>query len=263
MPNVQLTRLRSQIKALMNHYTDADLFRDSLLSILNMYSQRDNPKKFGLYMDFGIPSMNVPNIVLTELNSIFEQAARDYPDKSLKHSETLGNMEYLETKLLSFSILISLPSSCKEEIFTRLRKMIHDDNTEALNEKFLGCLEENPVIMLSENWLNLIEDWLLSENLQTRKIGMSALTRLIKNKNFDYFPKVFAILTPLFSRPSIEVRQDLMELLKEMIIRTEPETASFLISIAKLHANDENRVFIRRCLPLFNQNLQNEIKGAL
>ena len=118
-------------------------------------------------------------------------------------------------------------------------------------------------IMLSEKWLELIENWLLSENLQTKKIGVSALTRLIQNKKFDYFPKIFRLLTPLFSEPKIEIRHDLMEIVTAMISRTEPETASFLISIAKLHANDENRVFIRKCLPLFNTNLQDEIKDAL
>ena len=263
MSNVQLPRLQSQIKALMNHFTEEDIFRDSLLSLLNIYSQKKSSQKLRFDRKFSVPSFQIPSIVLSELNSNFEQAARDYPNVSFKHSEVLGNMDFPETKLLAFTLLMALPSSYHDEVFERLPKIIHQDNAEELNEKFLDCLEENPAIMLSEKWLELIENWLLSENLQTKKIGVSALTRLIQNKKFDYFPKIFRLLTPLFSEPKIEIRHDLMEIVTAMISRTEPETASFLISIAKLHANDENRVFIRKCLPLFNTNLQDEIKDAL
>jgi len=234
MSNVQLPRLQSQIKALMNHFTEEDIFRDSLLSLLNIYSQKKRSQKLRFDRKFSVPSFQIPSIVLSELNSNFEQAARDYPNVSFKHSEVLGNMDFPETKLLAFTLLMALPSSYHDEVFERLPKIIHQDNAEELNEKFLDCLEENPAIM-----------------------------RLIQNKKFDYFPKIFRLLTPLFSEPKIEIRHALMEIVTAMISRTEPETASFLISIAKLHANDENRVFIRKCLPLFNTNLQDEIKDAL
>lgn len=262
MPNVQLAHLQSQIKALMNHYADEKIFRDSLFSLLNLYSQKENSQNSGLFGGVGIPSLNIPAIVLSELNAIFEQAAQEYPEVTFKNSEVLAKMDFLETKMLSFSLLLSLPSSYQKEVFNNLRNLIHEGNSEALNEMFLDCLEENTDIMLSEKWLNLIEEWLQSENLTTKKIGLSALTRVIQNKDFDYFPKVFTILTPLFSEPTIEIRHDLIQIVREMISRTEQETASFLISIAKLHANNENRVFIRKCLPLFSLSLQNEMKNA-
>jgi len=54
-----------------------------------------------------------------------------------------------------------------------------------------------------------------------------------------------------------------LNIIQELILLSEAETASFLIMTGKLFPDDENLKFLRKCIPLFDDFFQKEIRSAL
>jgi hypothetical protein len=71
------------------------------------------------------------------------------------------------------------------------------------------------------------------------------------------------LITPLYSQPDIAMQRNLTELTRWLIERSEPETASFLISMVEVNRKPAVSALVRKLMPLFDEYYQADIRKAV
>jgi hypothetical protein len=263
MPPVQLSRLRPQVNALMSHYGDETRFIRTLQLILEKYSEKQNPTNAWLRVDPGIPAYFIPPVVMNELESALEVLAKTRPQACVPLAEAMWRLPQFEPKKLAVFLLARLGGDYKEEFIRHVRDWYPAGISEALVGEIIRQSSLRLEIVSSREWLNLLGTWLLSEDKRTQKIGLRAVQNLLDNRAFQNLPVVFTLVTPLYSDPRITVQKDLTELTRKLIERSQPETASFLISMVEINQKESVAALVRKLLPLFDPFYQAEIKQAV
>ncbi len=266
MPPVQLSRLRPQVNALMSHYEDEALFRKTLLLILEQYSEKGGSAGRRLRRDPALPAYNVPPVVLSEIESTLERLARLQPAASARLADTLWAIQSYEPKKLAIFLLARLPAEHEEEFISRIRLWFEQgrpDLHESLAAEFIEQSSHKLEIISSPAWLDLLRAWIASEDKRLQQIGMRAAGDLAANRAFQNLPLVFDLVAPLYSQPSITLQKDLTELTRRLIERSQPETASFLISMSDLNQKPAVSALVRKLLPLFDEFYREEIRKAV
>jgi hypothetical protein len=263
MPPVQLSRLRPQVNALMSHYGDETRFIRTLQLILEKYSEKQNPTNAWLRVDPGIPTYFSSPVVMNELESALELLAKTRPQNCVPLAEAMWRLPQYEPKKLAVFLLSRLGGEYREEFIQHVRDWYAAGISEALVGEIIQQSSQRLEIVSSREWLNLLESWLLSEDKRTQKIGMRAMQNLLDNHGFHNLPVVFTMITPLYSDPRITVQKDLVELTRKLIERSQPETASFLISMVELNQKESVSALVRKLMPLFDAYYQEEIRGVV
>lgn len=262
MGSVLLTRLRSQINAVVNHFDASDEFCRSLLALLAMY--QDETPKSGRWIEQSsdITATNVPASVLSELDSHLSLLAKEKPDAALANADHLWASSQYEAKHIAITLIANLGSGYRTQTIERIQQWAKPDLYPALLDDILQAFENKPDTILETEWVDSLSIWLQSQDDDLMRLGIRALNRTIK-MNYENLPKVFTILTPIIQEPRIAIQKDLIDLISSLIAQSEAETASFLIMVALLHPRADFLAFIRKILPLFDPYFQNEIKSSL
>ena len=263
MPPVQLSRLRPQVNALMSHYGDEARFIKTLQLIFEQYTEKQNPTNAWMRIDPGIPAYFVSPVVMKELESAMELLARTQPQACVPLAEAMWRLPQYEPKKLAVFLLARMSGEYREEFIRHVRDWYTAGISEALVGEIIQQSSLRLEILTSREWLNLLESWLLSEDRRTQKIGLRAVQNLLDNRAFQNLPVVFTLVTPLYSDPRITVQKDLTELTRKLVERSQPETASFLISMVELNQKESVAALVRKLLPLFDPFYQTEIKQAV
>jgi len=263
MPPVQLSRLRPQVNALMSHYGDEACFIKTLRLIFEQYTEKQNPTNAWMRIDPGIPAYFTSPVVMNELESALEVLAKTRPQACIPLAEAMWQMTQYEPKKLAVFLLAHLGGDYREEFIRHVRDWYTAGISEALVGEIIQQSSLRLEILSSREWLNLLESWLLSEDKRTQKIGLRAVQNMMDNRAFQNLPVVFTLITPLYSDPRITLQKDLTELTRKLAERSQPETASFLISMIELNQKDSVAALVRKLLPLFDPFYQAEIKQAV
>ncbi len=266
MPPVQLSRLRPQVNALMAHYEDEALFRKTLLLILEGYSEKGGSAGRRLRRDPELLAYNVPPVVISELEAGLETLARLQPDACARLADTLWSIPAYEPKKLAIFLLARLPAFHREEFIARIRQWFGGGlagMNEALTAEFIAQSRRKLEIVASPAWLDLLRAWIASDDKRLQRIGMQAAGDLAANRDFQNLPVVFDLVAPLYSQPRITLQKDLAGLTRRLIERSQPETASFLISMVKLTHKPPVSALVRKLLPLFDEYYREEIRKAV
>jgi hypothetical protein len=112
-------------------------------------------------------------------------------------------------------------------------------------------------------YLNFLNDWLLSTRPASQKTGLHALVVLVKDRDFQDLPTLFSMITPLCQAAPTGLHADLVEVIKALARRSEVETAYFLRQILTLSSNPNTARLVRRLIPEFNPELQASLRKVL
>jgi hypothetical protein len=260
MPPVQLSRLRPQVNALMSHYEDGVLFGKTLLLIFENYSEKPSIRA---QFDPELPVYNVPPVVLNELESDLETLAKIQPAQSVHLADIMWAQGKYESRKLAIYLLAHLPADYQEEFISRIQRWFEQGMSESLTTEFIAQSSQKLEIITSRAWFDLLRTWIASEDKRLQKIGMQAAGNLAANRSFQNLPLVFDLIAPLYSQPRITLQKDLTELTRRLIERSQPETASFLISMVELNQKSAVSALVRKLLPLFDEYYQIEIRKSV
>jgi hypothetical protein len=272
MPPVQLARLRPQVNALMSHYEDQALFSRTLLLILEKYSEKfsQRPGSPGARapqrLDPELPAYNVPPVVLNELESALEALAKLQPQQSACLADVMWAQPSYESKKLAIFLLARLPAGYQGEFIARIQRWFAGgipNISQSLIAEFIQQSSQKLEIISSRAWLALLRAWIASEDKRLQQIGMQAAGDLAANRAFQNLPLVFELAAPLYSQPKITLQKDLAALTRRLIERSQPETASFLISLVELSQKPAVSALVRKLLPLFDEYYREEIRKAV
>lgn len=263
MPSVQLERLRPQINAITSQYANSELFSKSLLALLKSYGGEIDESSSQISPYSIIPRMNIPQVVLNQLEISLKHLAKIFPNQTKIIIEKLWEQNYFETKKIAIVLLSNLPVEENNYYFEKIEAWVDEDIEQPIIN---GIFENtNKVTGMSQNpqWMHLIETWLGSKNERMQKIGLIALTNRIRLDTQKNLPTVFRLVEPLFSNPHVSINNDLLNLIGSFISASEPEVAAFLIHLTAIYPKPEIYSFIRKCLPLFDPYFASEIKKVL
>lgn len=262
MPSVQLTRLRSQINALALHFENCNLFSNSLLTLLKLYSDKQIKNIEWYENKSSIKLLNVPDSVITELDAKLGLLAKEKPDSALENADLLWKSDQYEVKRSAISLLSNLDKPHQNDTIERIRAWINPELDKRIMADILKAFEYKSDILLDEEWVRSLSKWLASQDYEMQRLGLRALSQTVKMK-YKNLPQIFNILSPVIQNPRIAIQKDLVELIKILADQSEAETASFLIMCGTLYPNADVKAFIRKSLSLFDLYFQTEIKTAL
>ena len=262
MPLVQLSRLRSQLNALEAHFSNPEMFRNSLISLFVVYENKKASTNIWLRKISLFSTYNVPESVMSELESRLEVLARLNPDLALINADILWKIPYFEPKKAAIALISNLTDLYDNEFLQRIQNWLSVELEESLIKALVAAVETRSDLMQDKLWLGFINKWLNSKELQDIKLGLHLLNRTISH-GYHNLPNIFSILTPLINKPPLSIQKDLVNLIQELILLSEAETASFLIMTGKLFPDDDNLKFLRKCVPLFDGFFQKEIRDSL
>jgi len=262
MPLVQLSRLKPQLNALEAHFSNPEMFRDSLISLFLVYENKKSSTNIWLRKNSQFSTYNVPESVLSELESRLEVLARLNPDLALINADNLWKIPYYEPKKAAIELISNLTDAYDNEFLQRIQNWLSVELEETLIKALMAAVETKSDLMQTNQWLDFNKKWLNSRELQDIKLGLHLLNRTLSH-GYHNLPMIFSVLTPLINKPPLAIQKALVNVIQELLILSEAETASFLIMTGKLFPEDENLKFLRKCIPLFDGFFQKEIRDAL
>ena len=262
MPLVQLSRLRSQLNALAAHFNDPKVFQASLTSLFLMYENKESTTNIWLRKSSRLTLYSVPESVMSELESRIAVLSRMMPESALVNADALWEMPFYESKITAITMVSNLEDTYQNEFFRRVQLWLSDNLEEVLIKDFLAVVEEKPAILHNQLWLDMIKSWLDSKDTNVIKLGLQALNRTLSHK-YQNLPAIFSLLTPLVRNPQLVLQKELIGVIQALILLSEAETASFLMMVGELYPKDDVLIFLRKCLPLFDNFFQIEVRNAL
>jgi DNA alkylation repair enzyme len=263
MPSVQLERLRPQINAIITQYENSDMFTRSLISLLKSYGGDidRSPSQISAYSL--IPRLNVPQVVLNQLEISLKHLARTYPSQTKSIVEKLWEQQYFEPKKIALILLSNLHTQEKDFYFEKINIWVDADIEGPIIDVILENAIKNKDIYASKQWLALIEKWLYSKISRLRKIGLTAIADLMDAETYHNLPAIFHLIEPMLSKPHVSINKDLTTLIHSLIRASQPETAAFLIHLSIMYPKPEVYALIRKCLSFFDQYYSSEVSKRL
>jgi len=263
MPSVQLERLRPQIYAIITQYENSDMFTRSLISLLKSYSGDidHSPSQITAYSL--IPRLNVPQVVLNQLEISLKHLALTYPSQTKSIVEKLWEQRYFETKKIALILLSNLHTQEKDFYFEKINIWVDADIEGPIIDVILENAIKNKDIFESKQWFALVEEWLYSKINHLRKIGLTAIADLVDADTYHNLPAIFRLVEPMLSKPHVSINKDLIALIHSLIKASQPETAAFLIHLSVMYPEPEVYALIRKCIPLFDQYYASEVSNKL
>ncbi len=262
MPLVQLSRLRSQLNALEVHFKNPEMFRNSLISLFLVYENKKSSTNIWLKNNSLLSAYNIPESVMSELESRLEVLAQLDTNSALKNADNLWNLPFYEPKKAAISLVSNLPDSFDNEFLERIQNWLSVELGETLTKDLISTVETKAGLLQSSQWMEFIKKWLYSREPENIKLGLCLLNKTLSH-GYHNLPMIFSVLSPLLNKPPLIIHKELGKVIKGLISLSEAETASFLIMTSNLFQEGENLKFLRKCLPLFDNFFQKEIRSSL
>jgi hypothetical protein len=263
MSPVQIERLRPQINALAAQFESSEAFIASLDRLFESYREEIelSPNSFTAFAL--IPSLNIPEVVLNQLEIIINHKTPIFPEQSKEIAEAFWEKDFLEYKQTAIIMAIRIFSVDPGWFFEKSSQWIIEDTPQPVIDFLLSSISENSRILNHAGWGSIIEKWINSDSVRLQKVGLKALTEKAVQKDFQNLPGIFKIVESIFSNPTLALSNELQNFINKLIGKSEPEISAFLIHMHIMHPSPALAKFIRKCLPFFSTEFQVEIEKQL
>ena len=196
MPAIDLTKLREQVRELIDQSSNPDSFCRSLDFILQQYKNYTlrNEKK---YIGSDLPSYNTPSQVLSSITKELRKNVSKNPEIGIALATRLWNEDYFEAKLLATSLFGSLPPDTAISFLTEFPKI-----AVGIQEKFgiLNLLTDTfrkIRIDYPTQFNELITSLMRSSDTRYQSIGLKIITNMITDSENEELPTLFEVIDPL------------------------------------------------------------------
>lgn len=260
MAPTQLSRLRPQISALSSLFEHPQTYLTSLTVLLEQYRSEVEIASDGITPHSLIKKMNVPEVVISQLEISFNHLVPKFPQQAIEIAKEIWNREFLEYKRLSIQLLSRLPDDELHIYLDHLAHWVNNETEAPIISVILETARENSDLWHHPRWIELITDWISSDEIRLKKIGLRSITDLIQKENQFPPPDLIKKIKPAFSRPGISINTELMEMIKIMASLSLNETAAFLISLGVQDPDPETKKFLRKCAQFFPSTLAERIR---
>lgn len=264
MPAVQLAQLDQQINSLTRHFADPESFRDALESLLVRYADLTyKPGESVRQSTLLISSYRTAPIVMRKLEQRMGLLAVHNPELVLPAADLLWQAEESEMRRLAAVLVGNLPADYAGEVLQRMREWSVPGST----PMYFEMLYDLGTVMLrrtaAQKWLELIRTWLSDADLETNRLGVIAITKLVNDREFENLPAVYNAVSPLLEVTPDKLQYELRMLVTQLAHRSPTETAYFLRQAMGSHPTPTLIRLVRRILPEFPVETQDRLKNLL
>jgi hypothetical protein len=263
MPAVQLLRLKVQVDELVWKFTRPAEFVRGLNDVLDGYAEHAYRPGQNVAGRSLIPSYRTPALVMKHIQQQVIRPLGENPTAGLALADALWQDEYLEVRLLGVFLLGLAPLEPLQPVLGRLLAWARPTEDRTIQQALFsqGCAGLRR--SLPERWLEIIQEWLVTQEVSTRRMGLRALAALAAEGEFENLPALFAMLSPMTPVASGEVQVELEQALLALAKRSPVETGFFLRQVVSGAARQEAVQLIRRLVPAFPPEQQESLREAL
>lgn len=263
MPAIQLARLKIQVTELLTYFTAPDDFLREMHAMLDFYADRTRRSGQSGKPKPLIQAYGVPRQVMRRIESDLTPLVIADPESALLLADQLWLDAWYESRLLAIAVLGLLPPDPVDVIVDRLQTWGKGCRDDALLETLLDKGAAPIRTEFSDEYFGLVENWLSSRDLSSRKVGLRAMPALIQNPEFENLPALYRLLAPLVRESASALEMDLIHVVRALGERSPQETTFFLQQNLKAPHKSGLGVITRRSLDVFPPELEESLREIL
>jgi len=263
MPAIHLDRLEQQLNLIFNSDTSGVLFKENFLSLIETHSNLAYQAGHDLQRKSLTPKLHLPPILMHRVQLRLVSLSNKNPELAIDYAEQLWSVNTYETKLFAAIIIGNLSEVLKNEVTQRLLKW-GMETTDYEVHQLLFINGSKNIRQTNQNiWLESLLSWIESNDQNQIVIAISAIRALIHDPAFVNLPRIYKIITPLFTNTNRKVNAALQILINDLAEINPNETAHFLSGVLLRFPPKVTKQIIRKSLKLFPEKQQLFLRNSL
>lgn len=263
MPAIHIDRLIQQIHTIFDPESPAPIFCENFRSLLDVHANLAYRAGTEIQRKSSIPKLHLPPIVLQHLQLQFISLSQSKPELALEYADQLWLEESYEAKYFSAVILGALPIEYTINIIDHFIDWGSKTSDKEIHEILFKYGSQNIIKSNPNLWFEMIQNWVDSTNIQQAITAIYALQTLVNDPGFINLPKIFKIITPLFSMNNRKVTTGLTQLIEDLTLINPNETSHYLSNLLLSSSYSLPKQIIRKCLKFFPIEDQKKLRTAL
>lgn len=263
MPAIHIDRLIQQIQTIFEPESPAPIFCENFRSLVEAHANLAYRAGVEIQRKSFMPKLHLAPIVLHHLQLQFSKLARTKPELALEYADQLWLEDLHEARFFSAVILGTLPVAYNNEIIERFVAWGSKTSDIEIHQVLFKYGTQNIIQSSSTKWLDTIQGWVDSAIVAQAITAIYALQTLIKDPTFINLPKVFSILTPLFSMKNRKIISGLTLLVDDLALTNPIETSHYLSNLLLTSSSSTPKQIIRKSLKSFPLDEQKKLRTAL
>jgi len=248
---------------LAEHFNDPPAFVRSLHHLLDYYAERTSHSGQSGTPAPLLTAYKVRPPVLRMLLRELIPKVEDNPEEGLVMCDALWQEPVLEFRSLATMLLGQIPPACHNQIINRVKGWIKPELENFLIDELLT----NGLMRIRkgepQSIFYLIENWLGSENVFEKQLGLRALLPVIYDPDYENLPAYYRLINPLTRKIHPALRNDMVDVLIALAKRSPKETAYFLRQSLEISSGRDTSLLVRQTLPAFPTETQESLRSAL
>lgn len=263
MPAVNPSRLQLQIEEILEYFDNPQAFHRRLSDLFSLYANRTLQLGQSTEPRPMAPLYHLPQPLTRQLHMAIKPYIEKDPQTAIQCADELWEDAYLEVKQFAIYILGNVPVDEPSPIIDRLENWIEPD----LDDRLISDLLSTGTYKLQKNfpstWERLIESLLDQKDPKMVTLGIQGLIEGVKRTNFDNFPMVFRLISPIILNPQTANMEKLEDLIRTLIAQSPTETAFFLKQTLSLSQTTDTKRLIKRSLPLLPEKERQNLRSSI
>jgi len=249
MPAVQVERLAMQVEELEKSFEDPARFIRLLHKTMNYYADRTFRSGNTVSIRPVLSTYQIPPTILRHLIQHLSTKAQKIGRPTLAICDALWQEQIIEFHAIATHLLGQIPLAFSSVILQRVNDWAPGcRDTDVLMDLFyvsLAGVRKNEVTA----YLDLITKWINSSDVYLQRIACLALLPLVEDQNFENFPAIYSLLTPIARLMPQELSTEIADVVRILIRRSPSETLYFLRQVLLTSKNRKPEILIRFLLP--------------
>ncbi len=263
MPAIHIDRLIQQIHTIFDPESPAPIFGKNFRALMEVHANLAYRAGTEIQRKSSIPKLHLPPIVLQQIQLQLTSLAQSNPDLALEYADQLWLEDSYEAKYFSAVILGALPVEFTTNIIDRFIDWGSKTPDKEIHEILFKYGSQNIIKSNSSLWFEMIQNWVDSTSVPQAITAIYALQTLVNDPGFINLPKIFKIITPLFSINNRKILTGLTQLVEDLALSNPNETAHYLSNLLLITSDSSPKQIIRKCLKIFPIEEQNRLRTAL
>jgi hypothetical protein len=263
MPAIQIDRLVQQIKTIFEPESSGPIFRENFRSLLDVHANLAYQPGVEIQRKSLVPKLQLAPIVMHHLQQQFSALAKKKPELALEYADQLWLEDLYKARFFSAVILGSLPVVYNREIIERFVAWGSKTSDKEIHQVLFKYGTQTIKQSSATKWLDTIQTWVDSADVPQAITAIYALQSLINDPSFVNLPRVFRILTPLFSMNNRKITTGLTLLVNDLALTNPTETSHYLSNLLLSSSYPSPKQIIRKSLKSFPAEGQKNLRAAL
>lgn len=263
MAAVDINKLNEQCRLVSEQFGSPHSLVISLRLLFESYADRTYEISGIKQPSLKIPEYHLPPLVLRQLELILGKFCEENPLTTLELVDLLWGDPMMEPRQLAAGLLGKIPPDYFTEVTNRLIHWTAEEKDFRLTEYLASKGSVRIRNEAPEQWITILGEWMQSGELLKQNLALQSLLPLIHDRRFINLPEIFTLLTPHLRKVESKNIPTLQAVISALIERSPNEMVYFLKQIASSSTNPNLFRLLRRCLPLFPEDLRNSLRETV